>query len=86
MLDAAARAAGLGRADADDPALRAPAAHLHAGAAHAQGRLRAVPRLQGDIAGTTHRHHLQMPYSIYRLPLRYFKVIVKTIPQVKPVH
>lgn len=51
MLDAAARAAGLGRADADDPALRAAAAHLHAGAAHAQGRLRAVPRVQGDFTG-----------------------------------
>lgn len=49
VLDAAARAAGLGRADADDPALRAAAADLHARAAHAQGRLRALPRVQRDI-------------------------------------
>lgn len=39
VLDAGARAAGLGGADADDPALCAAAAHLHARAAHAQGRL-----------------------------------------------
>lgn len=39
VLDAGARAAGLGRTDADDPALRAAAAHLHPCAPHAQGGL-----------------------------------------------
>lgn len=48
MLDAAQRAAELRGPAPDDPALRPAAAHLHPGAAHAQGRLRALSRLQGD--------------------------------------
>lgn len=49
-MDAAPSAAQLWRPTADDPEVPASSANIHPGAAHAQGRLRAVPRLQGDSA------------------------------------
>ena len=51
VLGAARGRSGLGRAADHVAALSASSAHLHPRAAHAPCRLRAVPRVQGDLAG-----------------------------------
>lgn len=45
VLDASAGAAGLARADVNDPALRASSTHIHARATYAQSRLRTLQGL-----------------------------------------